>query len=295
MTIVTWDGIDPETGQPFTWDSPNLRWGSPSYAISRGEYGWQPPAGTLSPTQNKKHTMKHQTYYPTSASKQVLWLSNHYHKLPAWASTLGLSAATLAEIIADVRWLIYIIQDWLPAVRAHNLACTAAAKSAQTGSGGLIALPVFTPPPLPGPEGTLPAVVAKAEGGLLRLFDVIAEWKENNACTDAMCLDLGIIGTAKAGPDYATLRVVLDGRRNGNKVDIDWDWQGYSEFLDACEIEVNRGTGYVPLLTDTTPGCTDTYPQPATQTVWKYTAWYRVGDERVGLASIELSVLVGGA
>ncbi len=295
MITLHWDAIDPETGLPFTWDSPNLRWGSPSYALTRGDYGWVPPAGELSATKTKTHTMTHQVYYPVRVGDQIIWLSNFYHKLPAWAAALGISAPTLAEIIADVRWIIYIIQDWLPAVRAHNAACTAATKSAQTGSGGMVALPVFVAPPLPGVEGTLPAVAPKSEGGLRRLFDVIAEWKENNACTDTLCLDLGIIGGVETAPDLSTVSPDFDGTRSGSSVELNWGWKGLSRWLDACEFEVDRGSGWVHLTTDPTPGFIDTFPQPATQTIWKYRAWFREGDARVGIVSREVSVMVGGA
>ena len=294
MILVTWGGIDPDTGEPWSYGAPNLRWGSPSYALTRGDYGYQPPASELSPNQTKKPKMKHNDYYPLRVGDQIIWLSNFYHKLATWAGTLGVDAPTQAEIVADCRWLIYLLQDWLPAVRAHNLAATAAAKSALLGNGGLIALPVFTPPPLPGPEGTFPAVVPRAEGGLARLFDVIAEWKENNACTNALCLDLGIIGSVQNGPNLATVQPEIDGGRNGIKVDLDWGWQGYSKWLDAIQFEVNRGAGWVALLTDTSPGCSDNHPQPAEPAIWKYRAWFLVDGERVGLVSNELSVVVGG-
>ena len=60
------------------------------------------------------------------------------------------------------------------------------------------------------------------------------------------------------------------------------------------ELQVDRGTGYVLLANDTTPNYTDTTPLPATPTKWKYKAIYRVGDQRVGLWSNEVSITVGG-
>ena len=191
--------------------------------------------------------------------------------------------------------LIYVLQDWLPAVRAYNLACTAAAKDAQTGDGGPIAHLVFTAPPLPGIEGTLPAVVARDEGGLNRLFDLIAEIKENDACTDPMCLDLGIIGSAESGPDTETITPEITAARSGSTVKIGWGWGGFGKYLDAIEIVVDRATGtFVPLTTDTTPTYTDSAPQPPTSAIWKYKAIYRIDDEQVGQWSPVVSVVVGG-
>ncbi|MCX6872808.1 MAG: hypothetical protein NTW21_03225 [Verrucomicrobia bacterium] len=53
------------------------------------------------------------------------------------------------------------------------------------------------------------------------------------------------------------------------------------------------GKGYTLLAYDSTPGYADTTPLPATPAKWKYKAIYRVGDERVGLWSAEVSIAVG--
>jgi hypothetical protein len=55
-------------------------------------------------------------------------------------------------------------------------------------------LPVFTAPALPAGVAAVPA------GTLTRLFDLIAEIKENNAYTEAIGLDLRIVGS----PDTAS-------------------------------------------------------------------------------------------
>lgn len=288
MIILHWDATNPETGEPYAFDDPNLRWGSPSYALTRGDYGFYDPNQT-------KHTkpMRHQDYYPIRVGDQIIWLTNLYQKLPNYATNLGLSAPELAEIIADVRWYIYVIEKWVPAVRAYNQAVTAAAKAVASGNGGLVPLPVFTAPALPGAEGTLPAVTPRTEGVLTRLFDAIAEWKENNNCTDTMCEDLGIIGSTESGPDLDTITPEITATRSGSTVDIKWNWQGASRYLDSCEIEVDRGTGWALLTIDTTPGYTDTAAQPATPAIWKYRAIYRVNDARTGQWSQEVSIITG--
>ena len=60
------------------------------------------------------------------------------------------------------------------------------------------------------------------------------------------------------------------------------------------ELQVDRGTGFVFLANDTTPGYTDTHPFPATPTKWTYRAIYRVGDSQVGIWSKPVSITVGG-
>jgi hypothetical protein len=75
---------------------------------------------------------------------------------------------------------------------------------------------------------------------------------------------------------------------------VDWGWQGKAAFLDMIELQVDRGTGWQLLAYDTTPRYTDTASVPASPAKWKYRAIYRVGDDRVGQWSPEVSVPVGG-
>ena len=55
MKTLHWDAINPITGTPFTWDDPNLRWGSPSYYLEPGDPGFVPyPAPAPPPAPKKK-------------------------------------------------------------------------------------------------------------------------------------------------------------------------------------------------------------------------------------------------
>ena len=234
--------------------------------------------------------MKHTPYFPTRYAEQVQWLENFIAKIGGYATALTLDAAVVADIIKDARWVMYIIGPWLTAMRAHSLACTQAAKQGQTGTGGLLTLPVFTAPALP------TGVVARDEGALTRIFDFVAEIKEKDGCTDAMCSDLRIVGAEAGAPDYAILAPLLTLEITGNTVKIGWGWQGYGKWLDQCEIQVDRGDGkgFVFLTYDTTPNYTDTQAFPATLTQWKYRAIYGVDKEQVCQWSAVVSVNVGG-
>lgn len=234
--------------------------------------------------------MKRQNYYPSRQSEQVLWLENFALKLPDYVTTLVLAAARVTDVVADARWLAYLLGPWLLAVRNHGKAATQALEQAASGTGGVLALPAFTAPPLP--DG----VAARPEGALLRVFDLVQEIKENDVCTDAMCQDLGILGAEQGAPDLATLRLDLTAIVAAAGVQLGWGWQGYGKFLDQCEIQVDRadGKGWTILTFDTTPNYTDTAPFPTTLTKWKYRAIYRVDDAPVGLWSAEVSVSVGG-
>lgn len=298
MKVLHWDEIDPDTGLPYVWNHPNLRWGSPSYVLEYGDYGYTPTGARLNDQLNQKLVMIHQRYYPNRILDQIAWLSNFRQKIASYAGALGLSSAQVLEIIADCRWMIYLLADFQPAAKAWGQAVTAALRQAQYGGGGTVVLPAFSAPPLPpaepGNTPPLPAVVARAEGVLTRLFDMIAEIKENNGCTDSMCEDLGIVGSASGAPDLSTLVPKLTATRSGLQVLLGWGWGGNGDHLDALDIWVDRGSGFVRLVTDTVPNHVDTAPFPATQTIWKYKAIFQVDGVPVGQWSQEVSVVVGG-
>ncbi len=86
------------------------------------------------------------------------------------------------------------------------------------------------------------------------------------------------------------------GRLTPAGVLIGWTWQGYSKFLDMLELQVDRGdgNGFGPLTFDTTPGYTDTHPQPAALTQWKYRGIFHVEDTTVGQWSEVVTSAVGG-
>ena len=245
-------------------------------------------------TAKKKTHMTRQAYYPVRIADQILWLENLRNKFAGHAPTLGITQAKCDAAIADARWLVYTLGSWLPAVRDWQKACTAAAEQAQSGSGAAaLVLPVFVPPALPAAAGGQPAVVARPPGALARIFDIIADVKASDTYTDAIGIDLGAIGAGKTPPDLSTLQPILKVKIVGNKVELDWDWGGNSAYLDQCEIQVDRGSGWQVLTFDTTPGYTDSTPFPATPTKWKYRAIYRVNDTQVGLWSADVSVSVG--
>ena len=58
MKPLLWDAINPLTGQPFTWDDPNLRWGDPSFYLEPGDPGFVPYAGTPTSPKKKKKTKR---------------------------------------------------------------------------------------------------------------------------------------------------------------------------------------------------------------------------------------------
>lgn len=288
MRIATWDSNDPE----MHFDNPNLRWGSPSYLLEPGDPGYVAPFPSVTTTKNKrKSKMKHNNYFPIRQADQVIWLGNYRNKLPGYATVLGLAPALVTSTQADCDWVGYLLESWQPAVRTWALGCTDTVAEAQTGTGGsAMILPTFTAPELPA------SVVAVAPGALTRIFALVQQIKNSGKCTDAIASDLGLVGSQATAPDLAAVQPKLTATVSGNVVGVKWNWQGHRAWLNSCEILVDRGDGkgFVLLTIDTTPDYTDTEPFPATKTVWSYKATYRTDDQRVGLWSQTVSVVVGG-
>jgi hypothetical protein len=191
--------------------------------------------------------------------------------------------------VADAGWLVYVLQAWLGAVRTFGLTGTQSAQLAQSGDGtGALVLPGFTAPPLP------TGVTPQTPGSLDRIFALIQQIKESGKCTNDIAASLQIVGTAATGPDLTSIAPVFTVDIVGGRAVVKWTWGGYGDYLESCEIQVDRGDGkgYGFLTVDTTPGYTDTQPFPAAKTVWTYRAIYRVNDGQVGVWSVPVSIAV---
>ncbi len=153
-----------------------------------------------------------------------------------------------------------------------------------------------TPPAtgMPMPPVFPATVTAVAPGVEVRFRALVKQIKASANYNEAIGEALGIEGPEQSGPDFSTLRPVIDATISGNRVEVEWGWQGQRAFLDSCEIDVDRGTGtWVMLAQDTTPGYTDTQPFPASPARWTYRAIYRKADQQVGQWSQPASLIVG--
>ena len=294
MKPLHWDEINPATGTPYTYDHPNVRWG---FVLEEGDAGfvpWNSPQPQTKP-KTKIKPMKRQTYYPAATGQQIQWLGNHVSKLAGHAPTVGLSPADCAARIADGRWVIYLLGSWYPAVKAWAKSCTeAVARGLSPDGTNLMVLPVFVPPPLPAATpGGLPAVVPVEEGALERIFATVQVIKEAEGYSAEIGQDLGIIGSAVTPPDLNLIVPDLSAMVTATHVFLKWGWGGWSDWLDMCEIQVDRGNGWETLMFDSDPNFKDLTPFPASPAKWKYRAIYRAGESRVGQWSPEVTVNVG--
>jgi hypothetical protein len=233
--------------------------------------------------------MKKSKFYPPSQPAQIVWHTTFANEIKIIGPNIDLTPAQIAATVADNLWMIYLLQAWLPSTRNWSTTGTIAMTEAQTGDGSsLMVLPVYVAPALP--DGAAPVNT----GALNRIFALVQDIKNDGKCSDKDALALGIVGSEQPGPDWTSLQPVFPVSIIGGQVNIKWNWGGYSDFLDACEIQVDRGDGkgFVLLTVDTTPGYTDTQPFPAAKTVWTYRAIYQVDDARVGVWSQSVSIAV---
>ncbi|MGH7942199.1 MAG: hypothetical protein ACREFR_14120 [Limisphaerales bacterium] len=153
------------------------------------------------------------------------------------------------------------------------------------------------PPPTGAPAmPVFPTAVAPVALGIEVRFRALAKQiKANTNYNDSIGKALGIEGAQQTPPDLSTIQPLLATTISGNQVYVDWGWQGYSPYLDQCELQVDRGDGkgYVLLAYDTTPGYTDTQPFPTPPAKWTYRAIYCVADNQVGQWSLPVSLVVG--
>ena len=255
-----------------TWDS--------------GAWDSDPPPLIIS-TQPKKKTkhMPKSDYISQNDGVFSTQLQTFKTNIGAYAATVGVTPAQVTAQAADANYFefVYACQQSI-----QNSAQQWTAWKKLVRGGGTP--PATGAPVVPG----FPAPVAVVGLGVEVRFRALAQQiKAHAAYNAALGEALGIEGTMQTGPDLTTLKPVIDATLSGNRVEVAWGWQGNRDFLDQCEIQVDRGAGFVLLAYDTTPGYVDTAPFPATPAKWTYRAIYRVGDVQVGQWSQSAAITVG--
>jgi hypothetical protein len=237
----------------------------------------------------KKLTVIKGKWFPGGHSQQVIWYTTFANEIVLLGPGLSLSAELIASLVADCRWMIYMLQAWVPATRNFSTTGTDTLTEAQSGDTTiLMVLPLFVPPPLP--NGAVPVNCGAQD----RIFATVQDIKNSGKCSDKDAATLGIVGSDLPGPDYTVLQPVFIVSIVNGQVFIKWNFGGYAAYLDAFELQVDRndGKGFVPLVIDPSPGYTDTQAFPAVRTVWTYRGIFQVDVARVGLWSQPVSIAV---
>ena len=279
MKILTWDS-------GYCWDDPNLRWGNPSYILEPGDPGYVPnPNAVQSTAKRKKAHMKKDDYISKQEDGFAAQLKTFATGIPGYATLLGVSAPEVTAQAADANYFNYVLA--CQKIMQAGAQQWTAWKNLVRGGG--------VPPPDGTPaEPVFPTTVTTVGLGVeVRFRALVKRIKVHPGYNEAIGEALGIEGAVQTGPDMATIQPLIRLSIEGGQVFVDWNWQGFASFLDSCELQVDRGQGFVLLAQDTTPGYTDTTPLPATPTKWIYRAIYRVGDDRVGQWSNPVTIMVG--
>ncbi len=205
--------------------------------------------------------------------------------------TLGITAATPQVIIqandAIVFEYVCVQQQRLQGAAQEFTSAKNRLRDGDKAQPNVAVNLAFPTPPSVVPSPVMPGVVFR--------FRAFVKWLQGLAnYTDAIGEDLHIMGPEETSPDLTTLKPVLPLRISGGRVEIDWSWEGAAGWIEAIEIQVDRGTGtYVMLTIDSRPGYVDTEPMPAAPGKWKYKAIFRKDDARIGLWSDVAEIAVG--
>ncbi len=163
-----------------TWSSGQI-WGPSS-----------PVAPTAQNNQTKRRPMKRQPFFPKQQGDQSEWHINFATKLPGYASILALSQSDVDKAVADNLILAYAVGEWIVSAREAPPSWTSSLDNLAYGTGSVnFAFPTLVVPPLP----TLPAgITCVKPGALQRTFDLVQAIKRSPGYTEAIGLDLGIVG-----------------------------------------------------------------------------------------------------
>jgi hypothetical protein len=225
-------------------------------------------------------------YVPSNDNAFLAQLKTFNNNIGSYATTLNVTPAQVTSSAADAEYLEYVL-DCLGLMQNGAQQWTAWKNIARDGG---------TLPPTGAPVApTLPAVVpAVAPGIEVRFRALVKQIKASPNYNTAIGDALGIEGAQQTAPDLTTIQPQIEAEITGNRVEVDWGWQGNSAYLDQCELQVDRGDGkgFILLAYDTTPGYVDTAPFPATPVKWTYKAIYRVDDAQVGQWSNPVTLTV---
>jgi hypothetical protein len=265
----------------------NLKWGSPSVLLQEGDPGYvaDPTSASFPPSQppTKRKTMPKSDHIKSRDAEFLAQLLTFKNNIGAYATLLGLTTTQTDAQAADADYLNQVLccQDV-----AEKHAQQRTAWKVYIRDGGDV--PASGAPVAP----TYPSgVTAVAPGVEKRFRDLVRLIKAHPAYNTGIGEALGIQGSEQSAPDLTVFKPSLTLELSGGQVFIRWSWQGKSQFLDMLELQVDRGSGYTLLSYDTTPNYLDTTAIPAR---WSYKAIFRVGDQRVGQWSDEVSITVGG-
>lgn len=132
--------------------------------------------------------MKHQLYFPSRQTDQLVWLKRFKEQLPKVSQILELPPEEVIDTQQDLDWLIHFIERVLIHVRGHAQAWTASLNHLMFGKDArAVTIPVLTEPPAP-PSDIPPP------GALKRVFRLVRIIKQRPGYTESIGNQLGVVG-----------------------------------------------------------------------------------------------------
>jgi len=153
--------------------------------------------------------MKRKPYFPRLISQRSDWFHNYATQLPIANVILAMAADNVINTVKDARFGEYGCGAWLTSTREFGPAATASIEGLlNTAANDPFVLPSLTVPALPA------GVVAVAPGLLKRIFLFVQAIKANPNYTEAIGLQLGIVGQEDAA-EHALAEFFLKVERSG--------------------------------------------------------------------------------
>jgi hypothetical protein len=160
--------------------------------------------------------MSTNSFFPSTQAGQIVWLSHYALKLPIDGPICDISAEEITNTLADIRYYVWLLQHWHPAVRRDAKEATAykllMINGGSSSSAGYPQPSIFPDPP-----------PATAPGIQKRLFSQIARIKASLNYTETIGHGLGIIAASNSVehliPEY-TITVELSATSNRIRIDF---------------------------------------------------------------------------
>lgn len=227
-------------------------------------------------------------YMPKDEAGQQNWLNNFSAKLPNYAATLGVPAATVTQIINDAKNLALMGQT-AENFKQYCVGLTAFKTILKSGNPNGQAIGTLAAAP------TLPVFTALQGDIFGRISKLVATIKASANYTEAIGEDLGIVASSGSFSKAAenALKPNLKIELIGGKPNIIWK-KGQT---GGIKIMADHGTGnFVFLAVDTSPDYLDktTLPPMGQAQLWRYMARYIKNDEEIGDWSDIVQITVTG-
>lgn len=182
----------------------------------------------------------------TDLGKRV-WARKFYDNLETHGPVCGISPETIAACMADLRYYIWIMEEWYPAVLAMAKAATAYKTNLEkkTGQAELVfpILPVLANAPETRPQDLL-----------ARVFAVVNQIRNSPGYNhEVIGMALGIIPLPAGNSGHATPTFTIKTRRGTDHIIIELDFRKYRHVAVYIECRINGGAWEFLAIDDAKP------------------------------------------